>query len=207
VGSPWGPFLGPAQVRQAVKATLDKWATTYVHEAIRQVGTLDPPLQAFEDWINEPGITAMNPGMSPRYIVAVPGTSGIPRRAGNGSYRGSWVVTVTLWLYGTDYQTTEDYLGYYLTALREALVQNGTLGGVAESTEWESDRYAPAGAPTAFHSWGVATLNFVVTIDGMLNAFTGPIAVPADPTAAPVANPAYTSSTITIQEVNVGGTL
>lgn len=190
-----------------MKATLDEWASTYLNEAMRQVGTLNPSLQPFEDWVNEPGISAVSSDMSPRYIVAVPGTSGPPRRAGDGSYRASWVVTVSIWLYGPDYQTTEDYLGYYLTALREAVMQHGGLGSLGATTEWAGDRYAPAGAPSAFHSWGVATLNFVVTVDGMLNAYNGPVLVPTDPTLAPTANPVYSTSTVTVTEIGPGGTL
>jgi len=200
VSSPWGPFVGPAHVRDAVEATLNLWAATYVGEAVRQtVGrNLNPPLTSFEDWVNEPGITGLNPTMAPRYVVAVPGTVGDPQRHGDGTYRAIWQVLVNVWMWGPDYQTTEDYLGYYLVALRMALCQHPSLGGFAESTHWAGERYAQAAPPTAFHTWGHGVLTVLVTVDGVLNAYAGPSTVPANPATPPVPPPAVTSEHVTV---------
>lgn len=198
--SPWGPFIGPSHVRDAIEKTLNLWAPTYIGEAVRQTAALNlnPPLASFEDWTNEPGITGVNPTMAPRYVVQVPGTIGTPERHGDGTYRAAWQVQVNVWMWGPDYQTTEDYLGYYLIAVRNAICQHPSLGGFAESTQWAGERYQQAAPPTAFHVWGHGVLTLVVHVDGVLSVYAGPTAVPTNPATPPVAPPAVTSERITI---------
>lgn len=180
--------------------TLHTWSPTYIGEAIRQTASLglNPALQNFEDWVNEPGIVAVNPSMAPRFVVHVPGTVGTPERHGDGTYRATWIVEISLWLWGTDYQTTEDYLGYYVTALREAVLQHPSLGGFAETSKWVSEKYKQIASPTAYHTWAQSILTIHCTVDGALNAYTGPVAVPADPSVAPVPRPPWTTSTINV---------
>lgn len=205
-----GKFMGPADVRRAVRDTLAVWAPTYLAEAQRRtagLNLLDPLVSSFDEWVNQPGIEVVNPGQVPRYVVTVPGSIGTPRRAGDGSYRAIWRVVVDIWLYGPDYQTTEDLLGWYVTALRELLVQHGSLGGFAETTQWVSEQYGPAAPPTAFHSWGRASLTMAVSVDGMMSAYAGPGVPPADPTVVPVGVPAVTGTNINVVGIPLGGTL
>jgi hypothetical protein len=205
-----GAFLGPADVRRAVLSTLSAWSATYLWEAKRRTDHLDledPLATSFDGWVNEPGVSAVNPGMTPRYVVSVPGSLGTPRRAGDGTYRATWRVVVDLWLYGPDYQTTEDLLGWYVAALRECLVQHGALGGIAEHTEWLAEAYAPAAPPTAFHSWGRASLTLGVTIDGMMSAYTAPATPPTNPIAEPAGLPRVSNTKITVTTIPPGGTL
>lgn len=201
MSSPLGPFVGPAQVRGAVLATLAKWAPYYVQEAIRQTTALDlnPVMAQFVDWRNEPAISTVNPTQAPRYVVSCPGTLTQPRRKGDGTFLTDWDVAVDLWIWGTDYQSTEDRLGYYLIALREALIQHPSLGGFAQSTWWRGDRYRQAAPPTGMHTWGQGTLSLGVKVDGGMAAFNGPATPPSDPTTPPVAPPAVTSEHITIK--------
>lgn len=199
--SPLGPFIGPAEVRDAVLSTLNAWAPYYVQEAIRQKASLNlnPPLSNFTDWVNEPGIAPVVPNQAPRYVVSVPGTIGTPRRAGDGTYLADWTAKVDLWMWGADYQSCEDRMGWYLVALREALIQHGSLGGFARKTWWISDAYRQAAPPTGFHTWGQATLTLGVKVDGVLAEFNGPATPPANPATPPVTPPAITSEHITVK--------
>lgn len=191
-----GPFVGISHVRQAVKATLERWAPFYLAEANRQTGLELPP---FNDFVNEPLTAPGTVSEAPRYVVSVPGTLGAPTRKGDGTYRAVFDVRVELWMWGADYQDTEDKLGFYAIALRELLVQQPSLGGLAESVVWRGERYAQAGPPTAFRTWGQSSLQFAVTVDGVVNAFAGPASPPLDPTATPTSGPRVTSTSVTVQ--------
>jgi hypothetical protein len=197
--SPLGPFIGPAHVRQAVLATLTRWAPFYVNEAIRQTGA---DLPGFTDFVNEPLQAPTTVVEAPRYVVHVPGTLGQPRRKGDGTYIATWDVQIALWMWGADYQETEDKLGYYAIAIRELMLQQPSLGGFAEATVWRGERYAQAGAPTAYRTWGQALVQFGVTVDGVVSAFAGPATPPLDPTAEPKHDPAVVSTTVTVKPVS-----
>jgi len=197
--SPLGPFIGPTHVRQAVKATLDRWAPFYVAEAIRQVGADPAEMPGFTDFVNQPLTSVVTHEEAPRYVVVVPGTLAPPERRGNGTYRAVWDVRIELWMWGADYQQTEDKLSNYLTALRQLLLQQASLGGFAESTTWRAERYAQVqGGDTTYRTWGQAVLQVAVSVDGVVDAFAGPAVPPDDPTAPPRAAPAVTSTHVTV---------
>lgn len=191
--SPLGPFVGPAHVRRAVLATLALWGPSYINEAVRQTGQ---DLPQFTDFVNEPMISAQTMVEAPRYVVAVPGTLGVPHRKGDGSFIANFDVQIALWMWGGNYQETEDNLGYYSVAIRQIMLQQPSLGGFALSSTWRGERYAEAAAPTAFRTWGQAVVMFGVQVDGVVNAYAGPRTPPADPTALPQPAPAVTSTKV-----------
>lgn len=190
-----GPFIGPAQVRQAVLSTLATWAPFYVNEACRQSGVA---LAQFTDFVNEPLDSPTTVVEAPRYIVAVPQTLGAPHRQGDGTYLCTWDVQIALWLWGADYQETEDHLGYYVTAIRQLMLQQPSLGGFALSTTWRAERYLEVNA-TAFRTLGQAVIQFAVQVDHVVSAFAGPAVPPTDPTAPAAAAPTASGpNTITV---------
>jgi hypothetical protein len=190
-----GPFVGPTHVRRAVLDTLATWAPLYIAEANRQT-TLELP--GFKDWVNEPLLSPETVGEAPRYIVAVPGTLGQPYRKGDGTYIATWDVQVAIWMWGGDYQSTQDNLGHYTTAIRQLLLQQPSLGGFAKSTDWRGERYAEVAA-TTFRTWGQAIGQFGVQVDGVINDFAGLPAVPGDPTAEPRPVPTVQNTQINIR--------
>ncbi|MCU1616985.1 MAG: hypothetical protein JWO98_4525 [Frankiales bacterium] len=194
-GSPLGPFVGPSHVRRAVLANLATWAPFYVGEAIRQTGL---ELPGFTDFVNEPYNNAPTTIVeAPRYVVACPGTLDRPSRRGDGTYIATWDVQIALWMWGGDYQETEDNLGYYAIAIRELMLQQPSLGGFAKSIEWRGERYAQVDA-TAFRTWGQAVVLFGVQVDGVVSAYAGPSTPPLDPTAPPVPAPPVQSTSVTV---------
>lgn len=194
-GSVFGPFIGPSQVRSAVQNTLTRWAPTYVAEAGRRVGRT---LLNFDEWLNEPGISPVGGDQAPRYSVYCPGTLGEPRYNGDGTIDVLWDCQVNLWQWGLDYQSTEDTLGWYMTALVMALLQHPSLGGFAESLTWRGVRYEPV-QETSFHTWGRGVALFGARVVKVLDAYAGPSVVPSpDPTVAPPADPTVTGSTVAV---------
>lgn len=190
-----GPFIGAPHVRQAMLRTLAAWGPFYVAEAARQSG-LDLP--GFKDWINEPLLSPETTEMAPRYVVAVPQTIGQPEQQGNGLFRATWDCQIALWMWGGDYQDTQDRLGFYAIALREAVAQHQSLGGFAKRCFWRADKYAEVAA-TRVRTWGQAVVQFGVTVDNVMDVFAGPAEVPRDPTRPPAFPPAVTGAQITVQ--------
>jgi hypothetical protein len=193
--SPLGPFVGPPQVRGAVLRTLARWGPFYVAEAARQTGL---ELPGFNDWVNEPMESPETVGEAPRYVVAVPGTFGLPERHGNGMVRAAWDVQIACWMWGQHYQETQDRLTTYAVALRQLMIQQPSLGGFAEATTWRAERYAEVAA-ASYRTWGQANLQFAVTVREVVNAFAGPRDVPDDPTRPPVPDPPVTGTRIEVR--------
>lgn len=192
----FGPWIGPAQVRNAVLSTITLWAPTYLAEASRQLGQA---LVAFDDWQNDADISPVGGDQAPRYTVYCPGTLDTPRRDGDGTYSVMWDVQVNVWLYGTDWQTTEDQLGWYMTALMQALLQHPSLGGFARALQWRGVRYAPV-HEAAFHTWGRGILLLGAQVEDALDAYAGPSTVPTpDPTVLPPPDPTMTHSSVSTQ--------
>lgn len=191
---PFGPFIGPSQVRDAAKATISLWAPTYVAEAARRTATT---LLPFNDWLNEAVISPTGGDTAPRWTVYCPGSLSTPHRDGDGTYRVVWDVQVNLWAYGLDWESTEDTLGWYLAALRMALLQHPSLGGFSEATFWRGERYEPI-QETAFHTWGRAVLLLATEVDNVMDAYAGPSTPPVDPSVEPPSAPTATASQVTV---------
>lgn len=189
-----GPFLGAPHVRQAVLATLAAWGPLYVAEASRQSGF---DLPGFKDFVNEPLMSPETVGERPRYVVAVPRTMGVPERHGTGKYRATWDAQIALWMWGGDYQETQDKLGIYAIAVRQLMLQHPSLGGFAQNTSWRGDAYLEVSA-TSFRTWGQATVQFAVAVESVVDAYAGPATPPVDPTAAVPAAPAWNSTQLTV---------
>jgi hypothetical protein len=197
----FGPWIGPAQVRQAVQATLEKWAPTYVAEAARRVGVIDPPLVGFNEWENDADISPVGGDQAPRWTVYCPGTLDVPRRDGDGTYACLWDVQVNLWLWGTSWQDTEDRLGWYMTALMQALLQHPSLGGFAQSLYWRGVSYRPVDQ-NAFHTWGRGTLLLGAFVENILDAYAGPATVPTpDPTVEPPVPPTVEHTATSVEQL------
>jgi hypothetical protein len=190
-----------------------RWAPFYVAEAGRQAAALprtplvdslgqpveqSEPLPGFVDFVNEPLISPETAGAKPRYVVAVPRTIGEPRRKGDGTYIATWDVQVAIWMWGGNYQDTQDRLGFYVIAVRQLMLQHPSLGGFAQTTTWRGEQYTEI-ASTSFRTWGQAAVQFAVEVDGVVNAFAGPAEPPADPTAPPAAPTPWVSTELTVQ--------
>lgn len=201
-GGALGPMVGTWSVRDAVETTFAERVPAYVAEIARHNPQVtNPGLAQFHDWVNQPGASTVNPANAPRYMVTVPGTSGGPTRKGDGSYAVTWLARVQMWLWGKAWRDVDDRLGMYLTATRLCLLQNGSLGGFARNTTWRGEAIAPVQAQSSTHTWGQATLEVLIHVDPVANAYAGPAVL--DPNTATPDLTDITGSTVTVDSLAV----
>lgn len=132
----YGPLAGAPQVEAAVLETLRTWLPTYLWEVERQnglqKGTLShPPTPEsyrggldFLDWQQDE---------CPCVIVVVNPT-GETERTGSIGYSQWYEVQVGAVLIDDDVDAARLGSGYYGTALQGAILQQGSLGGIAART-------------------------------------------------------------------------
>jgi hypothetical protein len=104
-----GPVITGDDVRNAVIATVKRWAPSYL-------------------------------AVMARRTVVAPGLLTQPTREKHG-YRARWGVGIGCVVAGKDRDNTYSLATLYTAAVRSLVVQNSSLGGFADGTEWISERY------------------------------------------------------------------
>lgn len=173
----YGPLIATSDVREAVKTTLQTWLPNYINETNDRRG-LDLP--GVQEWETLPEYRALPQGQSPAVMTTVLGTIGQPERHGDGSIRVHFNVQVSIVVYGTDWQPTEDTTGQYATAVVAALVQHPGLDGLATSVKWLSYRYVPVDHSST-RTLGTGQLHFDVEIPAFVNTDLGPATPQSSP--------------------------
>lgn len=115
---------------------------------------------------------------SPAVLVTSPGIEGTPERDADGEWTATWLIRAFCVVRGRSYEETADRVGLYTAALRGALLDDRTLGGLAlgvqrrtESlTELRSSNDRTVGA-------GSVTVAYTVTDDLLRNAPTQLVSV------------------------------
>lgn len=188
----FGDLVTGGDVRDAVKATIQLWHPTYVAEINSRKGL---SLLDFEDFDVRPEFRTLASNNSPACMVTCRGTSGKPRRGGDGTIGVPWTVEVDIVAWLPSWEDAEDAIGCYATAVVALLLQHPGLGGVADGLDWLSYRYSIGGHEST-RTLGLGVLLFEVNTPQALRAAGGP-ATPGDPTTAP---PTVTSTHISIEE-------
>ena len=201
--SSFGPFGGGWSVRAAIVSTLGLWAPTYVAEASRQTGL---SLISFESWRLEPTNRSRPATTTPAYVVSCRSVLGKPTRKGTGFYSVEWTAQVGVYVYGRSWDETEDLAWIYIAALRNALLQHPSLGGIAASTWWLSESYREI-EPQSLRTEGMALLSVGVRVDDVLGAYSGPATPPANVNEPAPGAPDVVATHIALDNVGANGVL
>ena len=177
----YGPVYGGHSVQEAFYTTLQTWFPTYIAEFNRALGT-DALAVPFE-YRHRPDYRTHPRNAKAAVLVTVPGTAGQPEIY-QSNVRAHFHVDVMVYLYGTtDWQETEALTQAYAACIRTCIVQNRSLGGLAESTIWMGEEYLE-GEHSSGRTTGVSHIRFLVTVANVMNIYGG---VPAPSTSAPAA--------------------
>ncbi|HEY7418004.1 MAG TPA: hypothetical protein VH593_22680 [Ktedonobacteraceae bacterium] len=132
----FGTLFTSHEVEQAALNTLAKWMYTYLREVERQ---LELPYNTIPDpkrYTNRNEFDAV-PGEDLSRIVVVAGPmSAAPYINGYGQYMASWRVGVGSAANHEDILQAKFITSCYSTAVRGIMVQQSSLGGVANMTDW-----------------------------------------------------------------------
>jgi len=186
----FGPMVGASDVREAMSATVQTWAGAYIAEMAALTGAALSPFQSWKVLYEYRTLPASE---APACWVTCTGTHGRPERQGNGRYMADWAVDVSVVVNGTTWDEAADRTAAYVTAVRTAILQHGSLGGLAQSTTWLGERYT-AVDHSATRTLGVGLIAFGVRVDNVVNASAGP----ATPTAGPALAPTIATGRVAV---------
>jgi hypothetical protein len=184
-GTVYGPIVTGATVERAAVLTLRKWAPRYIRETCRQAGrdALPDPrgyivASTFDKWPED---------QLPVVVAISPGWAGRPRRAGNGRALVPWSLAAGIVTSARDMERTRENAQLYVAALRTALAQNQSLGGLAAGVDCIDEDYIPPFTFGRTRSLLALQAIFVVTVpDAFAYGAGGPDPPdPPDPTDPP----------------------
>ncbi len=189
-----GALVGADDVRDAVKATIDKWSAYYLGvlsgrlEAAGRIGNAKglptAPLPTFGTWVNEPNWRSIGTGQPAAFLVTVPATVGSPVEQGTGEVMATWRAQVSVQVFGTTWQNAADLTSWYEKAVRWCILQHRGLGDFAQATKWMGTSYSGK-EHSSSRTEGRAVLGFNVVVTDAIEMFRGPKTVPT--TAGPPA--------------------
>jgi hypothetical protein len=197
-GLVFGSLVTPGDVRAAAQQTLSTWFPTYVAAYNRAVGS--QVLKVPADYRLKPQFRTLSQREDwAAILVDSPGTVGKAIRHGDGSYFVVYSILVDSFVYGSQsWEDTEDLAYKYAGVVQQILVQQGSLGGVADNTIWTgTTAFDPNQAPTATRTTAIMRSTFEVAVSNVLSDYGGP----TDPSPAPPPEPNFASTaTVTLPE-------
>lgn len=168
-----GRVVSAHDVERAVRATIERWQDTYLGELGRQQARDADALPSIRSWNVTAAFSDFPEAQLPSAIVVAPGTASVTRR-GTG-YEASWAVGVAVVVSAATEADTDQLAKLYAAAVRAMIVQHGTLGGLAEATVWESERFDDVllEPPDAERTIVAAQVAFAVTVADVVDPAAG----------------------------------
>jgi hypothetical protein len=168
VTSSYGRIVTGGAVREAVRATIRTWLPTYTAEVERQTGRALPTVRSYGS-----GLPVEFPdGYLPGIVIVAPGLVSEPTRTGAGRFDAVWAVGVSVVVACPDREAAYTQAEDFTAALRALMVQQGSLGGLADGLDWISEEVSEV-AGTTERSIHAGLLEFAVNVPGVMDAFAG----------------------------------
>lgn len=187
--SSFGQILLRSDLEDAVIAVLKKWMDTYLAEVERQNGkpvrTLPRPRSysrrnEFDKWPEE---------QLPAIIVVSPGTTGRPRKRGNGEHEVDWAVGVAVIASSTTMDNSRNLIDLYTAAIRALIVQRPSLEGFAIAATWQNESYDDINDQEAGRTMASGQVVFEITVENNVFAKAGPLTPDNPPDPPPNTSP------------------
>lgn len=144
-------------------------------------------------WDQLPTTLALQAANLPAGAISSPGLATVPVRLTTG-YDATWQLEVAVFDRGRDYNETASKVRDWAAVVRQVLVQNPTLGGVAATLKWVGESYAQLPDRSAARTIGGCSVLVNVTARSVIDI--APYAPPDQP-GLPVVE--STQSTITVR--------
>lgn len=170
----FGPLVIDTQLPEAVEATLKLWMQTYLQRLERAISkpvNWLPPPQSYtitSDWDHYPEEAL------PAVLIMCPGVTK-PKMDGRREYRGVYPVRVGIFVEARDRVSTDALAKYYGTALRELLLQKGSLGDFATATAWAGADYGTRVSDRSQRTVGTAEIKLEVEVRAIVRRLSGPV--------------------------------
>jgi hypothetical protein len=131
----YGRVIDPFTVKLALRDTLQTWLKHHLPVQADRYGLPPTAFPLPKTWPK--GISDFDVALEqqlPSIVIVQHGGQANPRRNQRGEYAKTWQFDVRAAVAGKTEEDAEKLASVYLAAITSALVQNGTLGGLAKST-------------------------------------------------------------------------
>lgn len=195
----FGPSVSTEDVTAAVREHLTAWLPTELARFARK--------REFENGLPMVSFTRRRsfdnwPGdLCPLVIIVCPGTVDETVKIDEeGNYSGAFLVEIAALASSTDEEETLNLTCAYWEAVREAIVQHGSLGGFAEQTAFKGeDTDRVVRDPNADQTMGASSGRFWVYVRNFANRFGGPPEPLDPPDAEPDDTPTVDTTEIELE--------
>lgn len=174
MGDVFGPIFVASQLEKAVIDTLIKWMPTYLPLVEDQLGREAGQIPLPITYTTRRIFTKFPEDQLPTVIVVSPGLDGEPREEGDGTYRAKWRMHVGCVVSTSDLIETNIVSKIMGAAMRAAILQHASLGGVACGMDWYDEYYDPLPNDDTTRSLGAVALSFRIEVDNVVNWQHGP---------------------------------
>lgn len=195
----FGTLILATQVEDAAQKTLETWMSTYLRRVERLISR-----EAF--WLPNPGSYEATNSFDhwpeeqlPAILIMCPGIAGRPTRDGERNYRVPFKLDIGVVVSADTRKNTERLAKYYAGALRNLIVNKGSLEGFAIGTVWIDENYKNNKSERTQRTLTCAELTFETEIYGVVKALAGPATVPTEPATEPPNNPTVRGGKVTIK--------
>lgn len=184
----YGAITSASELEQAVLATLQKWFPTYLVEYELQAGLIPdnttPPKHPLpKAWLTADQLDRSAADALPAVVAVSPGlTRNRPEQEGDGSFRVFFSLGVGIFVSGNTRGDTINLVRVYTAIIRTIMLQQQSLGGVADGMTWLDESYDDNFPFTDDQTMSAGQVVFEVTVAGVVNRFAGPTTVDPLPT-------------------------
>lgn len=193
-----GPLLGGFEAAEAVESTLLTWLPSVLAEVNASTG-LALELPALIDM--PVSVDALTSAATPAMAVAGSGLAGEPVRDGRGRYSADYSITVRVLARAGGYRATARQVHGYSVAVRTALMQHRSLGGVARGVTWAAEDYSVID-PDKSRTLAGVDLGFIVDLPFVMDERGGP----SEPPTGPAPGDLITPDRIAVQTADIDAT-
>lgn len=188
--STYGPIITSGDLQKAVETTIARWVDAYVAEVERQKSLTLPPVRHYD--VAAP----QTPDLMPCVVIRAGGLIGEPERHGDGTYDAAFGVGVGIVVADETRDGARALCQAYTAAIRTLLLQQGSLGGFAEASEWLDEDVTEIGWTTDRSIYG-GSVQIAVYVRAASDASAGPLLPPTPDPTTPLSLVAVSSTHIT----------
>ena len=186
-------------IETAVESTLKRWIGEYVRLVERQQGLTAGLKPLPKSWRVDTVAEKWPEDQLPSVMIISPGTFSEPQEDGSGEYYAWWSIGVGCLASAPDSQAARLNAAIYTAAIRDCLVNNQTLGGLAEGVTWLRESYNLAEI-TSDRTLVGGIAEFSVRVASVVT-WTSPATDPrSDPTPPWIVDPIVESTQITMEK-------
>jgi hypothetical protein len=180
----FGSIIVATEVEDALKATIEEWAPTYLRFLERHLGKEPMWLPNFRSYVVTSDFDHWPEEQLPAILIISPEINK-PAPDGNKDYRADFPINVGVFAAGNDRSSSEKLVKYYGAALRALLLQKGNLGGIATATVWDGEKFDVHVPEAGKRTVGTAEIELTTEVRQVVRRLGGP----SEPLPPPEAEP------------------